>query len=160
MTTNCVHTHISTFIRACAHCFHSGFTLCHSLFVSPIQDIADTFEGNFKEQSGLNSNWLPVNSAQVRICCVCVCARSNMCNHCIAHAFLVRGETICGPLSVMHTHAHRWPPAVNTIRRISQLFVCSTHDASRVWVRVCVRYVCQVLRVRLCIPAHSTVAVW
>lgn len=30
------------------------------------QDIADTFEGNFKEQSGLNSNWLPVNSAQVR----------------------------------------------------------------------------------------------
>lgn len=31
------------------------------------QDIADTFEGNFKEQSGLNSNWLPVNSAQVCI---------------------------------------------------------------------------------------------
>lgn len=31
------------------------------------QDIADTFEGNFKEQNGLNSNWLPVNSAQVRI---------------------------------------------------------------------------------------------
>lgn len=32
-----------------------------------LQDIADTFEGNFKEQNGLNSNWLPVNSAQVSI---------------------------------------------------------------------------------------------
>lgn len=32
-----------------------------------LQDIADTFEGNFKEQNGANSNWLPVNSAQVRI---------------------------------------------------------------------------------------------
>lgn len=30
-----------------------------------IQDIADTFEGNFKGQNGLGSNWLPVNSAQV-----------------------------------------------------------------------------------------------
>uniref|UniRef100_T1GNU1 Semaphorin-1A n=1 Tax=Megaselia scalaris TaxID=36166 RepID=T1GNU1_MEGSC len=30
-----------------------------------LQDIADTFEGNFKEQSGINSNWLPVNSAKV-----------------------------------------------------------------------------------------------
>lgn len=29
------------------------------------QDISDTFEGNFKEQSGINSNWLPVNSAKV-----------------------------------------------------------------------------------------------
>ncbi|ALC38992.1 Sema-1a [Drosophila busckii] len=30
-----------------------------------LQDIADTFEGQFKEQSGLNSNWLPVNNAKV-----------------------------------------------------------------------------------------------
>ncbi|KAL1397054.1 hypothetical protein pipiens_002596, partial [Culex pipiens pipiens] len=30
-----------------------------------LQDIADTFEGNFKEQSGLNSNWLPVNPSKV-----------------------------------------------------------------------------------------------
>lgn len=25
-----------------------------------LQDVSDTFEGNFKEQSGINSNWLPV----------------------------------------------------------------------------------------------------
>lgn len=30
-----------------------------------LQDIADTFEGNFKEQTALNSNWLPVNSGKV-----------------------------------------------------------------------------------------------
>ncbi|XP_035777828.1 semaphorin-1A-like [Anopheles albimanus] len=30
-----------------------------------LQDISDTFEGNFKEQSGLNSNWLPVNPLNV-----------------------------------------------------------------------------------------------
>lgn len=30
-----------------------------------LQDIADTFEGNFKEQSALNSNWLPVQSSKV-----------------------------------------------------------------------------------------------
>ncbi|EDW03507.1 GH11272 [Drosophila grimshawi] len=30
-----------------------------------LQDIADTFEGQFKEQSGINSNWLPVNNAKV-----------------------------------------------------------------------------------------------
>lgn len=32
-----------------------------------LQDIADTFEGNFKEQSGLNSNWLPVNPSKVSV---------------------------------------------------------------------------------------------
>lgn len=30
-----------------------------------LQDIADTFEGNFKEQSSINSNWLPVKSEKV-----------------------------------------------------------------------------------------------
>lgn len=30
-----------------------------------LQDISDTFEGNFKEQSELNSNWLPVQSMKV-----------------------------------------------------------------------------------------------
>ncbi|XP_017785148.1 PREDICTED: semaphorin-1A isoform X2 [Nicrophorus vespilloides] len=30
-----------------------------------LQDIADTFEGNFKEQPTLNSNWLPVQSSKV-----------------------------------------------------------------------------------------------
>ncbi|XP_049280162.1 semaphorin-1A-like isoform X1 [Anopheles funestus] len=30
-----------------------------------LQEISDTFEGNFKEQSGLNSNWLPVNPLKV-----------------------------------------------------------------------------------------------
>uniref|UniRef100_A0A182P8I8 Semaphorin-1A n=1 Tax=Anopheles epiroticus TaxID=199890 RepID=A0A182P8I8_9DIPT len=30
-----------------------------------LQEISDTFEGNFKEQSGLNSNWLPVNPLNV-----------------------------------------------------------------------------------------------
>ncbi|KAI5709727.1 hypothetical protein M8J75_002787 [Diaphorina citri] len=30
-----------------------------------LQTISDTFEGNFKEQSELNSNWLPVQSAKV-----------------------------------------------------------------------------------------------
>lgn len=31
-----------------------------------LQDISDTFEGNFKEQTELNSNWLPVLSSKVR----------------------------------------------------------------------------------------------
>lgn len=31
-----------------------------------LQDISDTFEGNFKEQSELNSNWLPVQSMKVQ----------------------------------------------------------------------------------------------
>lgn len=30
-----------------------------------LQDITDTFEGNFKEKSSINSNWLPVNSDNV-----------------------------------------------------------------------------------------------
>lgn len=30
-----------------------------------LQDIADTFEGNFKEQSGINANWLPVKPEKV-----------------------------------------------------------------------------------------------
>ncbi|XP_065211719.1 semaphorin-1A isoform X2 [Planococcus citri] len=30
-----------------------------------LQDVSDTFEGNFKEQSELNSNWLPVMSSKV-----------------------------------------------------------------------------------------------
>ncbi|KAL1114872.1 hypothetical protein AAG570_007696, partial [Ranatra chinensis] len=30
-----------------------------------LQDITDTFEGNFKEQSEINSNWLPVQSSKV-----------------------------------------------------------------------------------------------
>lgn len=41
------------------------FYLFHFIAAAAPQDIADTFEGNFKEQNGLNSNWLPVNSAQV-----------------------------------------------------------------------------------------------
>lgn len=39
----------------------SGSAVC----AFSLQDIADTFEGNFKEQSALNSNWLPVQSAKV-----------------------------------------------------------------------------------------------
>lgn len=39
----------------------SGSAVC----AFSMQDIADTFEGTFKEQSALNSNWLPVNSAKV-----------------------------------------------------------------------------------------------
>ncbi|XP_055903183.1 semaphorin-1A isoform X3 [Eupeodes corollae] len=57
---------------------HSNSKLIYGVFNTPInsipgsavcafnlQDIADTFEGNFKEQTGINSNWLPVNSAKV-----------------------------------------------------------------------------------------------
>lgn len=32
-----------------------------------LQDIADTFEGNFKEQGSITSNWLPVKSEKVTI---------------------------------------------------------------------------------------------
>lgn len=39
----------------------SGSAVC----AFSLQDIADTFEGNFKEQSALNSNWLPVQSSKV-----------------------------------------------------------------------------------------------
>lgn len=39
----------------------SGSAVC----AFSMQDIADTFEGTFKEQSAINSNWLPVNSAKV-----------------------------------------------------------------------------------------------
>uniref|UniRef100_A0A182YM76 Uncharacterized protein n=1 Tax=Anopheles stephensi TaxID=30069 RepID=A0A182YM76_ANOST len=34
-------------------------------FINCGKEISDTFEGNFKEQSGLNSNWLPVNPLNV-----------------------------------------------------------------------------------------------
>lgn len=57
---------------------HTNSKLIYGVFTTPpnsipgsavcafsLQDIADTFEGNFKEQSGINSNWLPVNSAKV-----------------------------------------------------------------------------------------------
>ncbi|CRK93680.1 CLUMA_CG007209, isoform A [Clunio marinus] len=30
-----------------------------------LQDIADTFEGSFKEQPSINSNWMPVNNAKI-----------------------------------------------------------------------------------------------
>lgn len=36
-----------------------------------LQDISDTFEGNFKEQSELNSNWLPVQSMKVEYSFIC-----------------------------------------------------------------------------------------
>ncbi|XP_046999148.1 semaphorin-1A [Schistocerca americana] len=39
----------------------SGSAVC----AFSLQDITDTFEGNFKEQAELNSNWLPVQSAKV-----------------------------------------------------------------------------------------------
>jgi hypothetical protein len=39
----------------------SGSAVC----AFALQDITDTFEGNFKEQAQLNSNWLPVQSAKV-----------------------------------------------------------------------------------------------
>nr|CAD7575037.1 unnamed protein product [Timema californicum] len=39
----------------------SGSAVC----AFSLQDIADTFEGNFKEQTQLNSNWLPVQSVKV-----------------------------------------------------------------------------------------------
>ncbi|KAI8419980.1 hypothetical protein MSG28_008583 [Choristoneura fumiferana] len=39
----------------------SGSAVC----AFSMQDIADTFEGAFKEQNAINSNWLPVNSAKV-----------------------------------------------------------------------------------------------
>ncbi|PSN42842.1 Semaphorin-1A [Blattella germanica] len=39
----------------------SGSAVC----AFSLQDITDTFEGNFKEQAQLNSNWLPVQSAKV-----------------------------------------------------------------------------------------------
>ncbi|XP_037911810.1 semaphorin-1A isoform X2 [Hermetia illucens] len=57
---------------------HTTSRLIYATFTTPVnaipgsavcafslQDISDTFEGNFKEQSGINSNWLPVNSAKV-----------------------------------------------------------------------------------------------
>ncbi|XP_055681503.1 semaphorin-1A [Lutzomyia longipalpis] len=57
---------------------HTNSKLIYGVFTTPpnsipgsavcvfsLQDIADTFEGNFKEQSSINSNWLPVNSAKV-----------------------------------------------------------------------------------------------
>lgn len=39
----------------------SGSAVC----AFSLQDIADTFEGNFKEQEALNANWLPVQSSKV-----------------------------------------------------------------------------------------------
>ncbi|XP_045483427.1 semaphorin-1A isoform X3 [Harmonia axyridis] len=39
----------------------SGSAVC----AFSLQDITDTFEGNFKEQTALNSNWLPVQSSKV-----------------------------------------------------------------------------------------------
>ncbi|XP_067002986.1 semaphorin-1A [Anabrus simplex] len=39
----------------------SGSAVC----AFSLQDITDTFEGNFKEQAQLNSNWLPVQSVKV-----------------------------------------------------------------------------------------------
>lgn len=39
----------------------SGSAVC----AFSLQDITDTFEGNFKEQSAINSNWLPVQSNKV-----------------------------------------------------------------------------------------------
>jgi semaphorin 6 len=39
----------------------SGSAVC----AFALQDITDTFEGNFKEQAQLNYNWLPVPSAKV-----------------------------------------------------------------------------------------------
>uniref|UniRef100_A0A182SL01 Sema domain-containing protein n=1 Tax=Anopheles maculatus TaxID=74869 RepID=A0A182SL01_9DIPT len=41
------------------------FTLPTSMGILFHPEISDTFEGNFKEQSGLNSNWLPVNPLNV-----------------------------------------------------------------------------------------------
>ena len=43
----------------------SGSAVC----AFSMQDIADTFEGTFKEQNAINSNWLPVNSAKVSYLC-------------------------------------------------------------------------------------------
>lgn len=39
----------------------SGSAVC----AFSLQDIADTFEGSFKEQEALNSNWLPVPTNKV-----------------------------------------------------------------------------------------------
>ena len=39
----------------------SGSAVC----AFSLKDIAHTFEGNFKEQSAFDSNWLPVQSAKV-----------------------------------------------------------------------------------------------
>lgn len=39
----------------------SGSAVC----AFSLQDITDTFEGNFKEQAAINSNWLPVLSNKV-----------------------------------------------------------------------------------------------
>lgn len=39
----------------------SGSAVC----AFSLQDITDAFKGNFKEQSAINSNWLPVQSAKV-----------------------------------------------------------------------------------------------
>lgn len=39
----------------------SGSAVC----AFSLQDITDTFKGNFKEQSAINSNWLPVQSTKV-----------------------------------------------------------------------------------------------
>uniref|UniRef100_A0A1B0FPC6 Sema domain-containing protein n=1 Tax=Glossina morsitans morsitans TaxID=37546 RepID=A0A1B0FPC6_GLOMM len=53
------------------HYGHSSAKLIYGVFNTPTNsipgsaDIADTFEGSFKEQSSINSNWLPVNNAKV-----------------------------------------------------------------------------------------------
>ncbi|KAL9927449.1 LOW QUALITY PROTEIN: semaphorin 1a [Glossina fuscipes fuscipes] len=60
------------------HYGHSSAKLIYGVFNTPtnsipgsavcafsLQDIADTFEGSFKEQSSINSNWLPVNNGKV-----------------------------------------------------------------------------------------------
>lgn len=39
----------------------SGSAVC----AFSLQDITDTFEGNFKEQAAINTNWLPVVSNKV-----------------------------------------------------------------------------------------------
>ena len=60
------------------HYGSSSAQLIYAIFTTPmnsitgsavcafsLQDISDTFEGNFKEQTELNSNWLPVPSSKV-----------------------------------------------------------------------------------------------
>lgn len=54
------------YLRATSFCYHKQ----NLIQTSAKKDIADTFEGSFKEQSSINSNWMPVNNAKVRKKCL------------------------------------------------------------------------------------------
>lgn len=97
-------------------CFILFSSLKFFAFLLSPQDIADTFEGQFKEQSGINSNWLPVNNAKVRThynsVCVCVCDWASVC-------VCASGPTLARSCATIYGHTN-----LISLREAAELFVC------------------------------------